>query len=1452
MVRRFLIHPCRTTNKRGLMSRSSTRPDRLRWMIATALLAPALVTPALANPPTAAAGPMGTPVVHAGHGVPVIDIVAPNAHGVSQNQFIDYNVGPSGLVINNALQGGQSVLAGALQANPQFQGQAASAIIHQVIGQQASSILGQQEIFGQAADYILANPNGITLNGASFINVAKATFLVGTPVLEDGRITRLTTQQAQGSLAIEGAGIAHGGALALLTPRVQSSGPIDAKGELTVVLGHNRLDANSLEVLDTTPQDPATAPIDAVFVGAMQAERIRIVSTRAGAGVRLPREVLSRQGVSVKGAGDISSIGTGGTRLLRARISGGEGDVDLQAAGDLVLTAVDVDARDITGKAGRNLRIDAATARRLEQRREQYQRKAWFIPTEEFSQARDVDHLEHGGSELLASGAIDLKAGGRMDLVASKVSAGGKLTASAGDELLIDGRADRSELTETVRHRKHLWRGDSDRHEVTESGVGSQLRGGEVALHSDTRVHVRGSQVHSDNGLSITAKDGILVDSVRLEDVGSVKQSRGDALGGVFKNKRDSERSQQTRHLGSQIVANGDQQLLTDGELTLEGSSASAAGRLVAKGKRAVKLQAALDTGDMQNATREQGFSASAQQTREAEDGKPGSKQYSANVGYRVSQRAQDVKSGSHRPSTLTAGEVAVVSERLIELGGATVKSNAGDTSLDAPQVDLLANLDQRDETTTSRVSEGNLQVGGGIDRLSSAFTGSDNRERHAVQRGTAQVSQVQASGDLRIRADRVLSEGAQVRAGGELLSTASEQVNRAVDDTFDESRDSTRWQGALGASLEYRDLTRPIEKLVLGQEQARFQQPGVEDALAPPSLGIDVDLGRRQRQASSSNRTPRVSEFQGAGLDQQVSGTLVDHATRYVSTGGVARIEAGQHDLLAVAQVNESSVKRLDVEGGVRVDSNTGADLNVRLSGLGSSLDRQQRDEVAVVGSLSGKAGVQVQLGTYGRYEGARFEGGTAGVAIKAGGSLDFAQANDAQQADETTIDGSAWAKVGTSAAASKSFGGSGIGDYRQAARLDRQARVVQFDGQGAISAVAGGDLRMEGGRIGSEAAKVASIELRAGGTTQLLAAVDTHSASGKHYGGGLQPSLGASGDGRSGGLGGSLKLGQTDETSRTQSGGDFHSTAGSTFAAGSRAPEALHLQGLKVAAGSIDLAASQGGVLVEAARSSERRDNKDLGVGLALNASRLADASRNASALYGRATVKLDRLDSLTHANAQLRADAGLGIDSRGDTRLAGANLQAGTLGGVVGGDLRVESLQDRVNGLTLDIDAKLSGEKNPQGLLNGVSAFAGPAAAQVKDKVGSKIQLFDTGLTPSLDASLVKLDRDTVGQASTVKARDAIEWRVDGDSVLTGAQMKAAQGGVNLGSGALQLHTLAGSDYRAEAIVDLSNAPVDLLEGIMEAAKRKMSGESAIDLGLIRAGGHDTQQVLTSGIE
>ena len=90
---------------------------KLRLAIASLFLLPPL---ALATGITGADGPGGTPQLQNQGGVPIVNIVAPNAGGLSHNQFLDYNVDRQGVVLNNALQAGQSQLAGQLAANPQF------------------------------------------------------------------------------------------------------------------------------------------------------------------------------------------------------------------------------------------------------------------------------------------------------------------------------------------------------------------------------------------------------------------------------------------------------------------------------------------------------------------------------------------------------------------------------------------------------------------------------------------------------------------------------------------------------------------------------------------------------------------------------------------------------------------------------------------------------------------------------------------------------------------------------------------------------------------------------------------------------------------------------------------------------------------------------------------------------------------------------------------------------------------------------------------------------------------------------------------------------------------------------------------------------------------------------------------------------------------------------------
>ena len=47
-------------------------------------------------------GTTNTQINSAANGVPIVNIAAPNSGGLSHNKFTNYNVNPSGLVINNA------------------------------------------------------------------------------------------------------------------------------------------------------------------------------------------------------------------------------------------------------------------------------------------------------------------------------------------------------------------------------------------------------------------------------------------------------------------------------------------------------------------------------------------------------------------------------------------------------------------------------------------------------------------------------------------------------------------------------------------------------------------------------------------------------------------------------------------------------------------------------------------------------------------------------------------------------------------------------------------------------------------------------------------------------------------------------------------------------------------------------------------------------------------------------------------------------------------------------------------------------------------------------------------------------------------------------------------------------------------------------------------------------
>ena len=88
-------------------------------------------------------------------GVPVVNVVAPTAGGVSHNKFSDYDITSTGLIHNNSLVSGTAKLGGTVGANPNFSGTAATTIVNEVTTSNTSLLAGHAEVFAIVSEPLL-------------------------------------------------------------------------------------------------------------------------------------------------------------------------------------------------------------------------------------------------------------------------------------------------------------------------------------------------------------------------------------------------------------------------------------------------------------------------------------------------------------------------------------------------------------------------------------------------------------------------------------------------------------------------------------------------------------------------------------------------------------------------------------------------------------------------------------------------------------------------------------------------------------------------------------------------------------------------------------------------------------------------------------------------------------------------------------------------------------------------------------------------------------------------------------------------------------------------------------------------------------------------------------------------------------------------------------------------
>ena len=290
---------------------------RLRWNIAIWLAAGLFMTSTAGM----ASGPiMPDPKAEARHqpqveetanGIPLVNITAPSSGGVSRNEYEIFNVPDKGAILNNSYTLSKTELAGYVQGNNNMAERPAKIIVNEVTGAGSTSMDGFLEVAGNRADVVIANPNGITVNGGGFINTGKAFLTTGKPVY-DGEDHLQRFDITGGDILIEGKGLGgkETGSLAILSRAVKINAGIWAK-DLHITTGANTVDAKTLEAsaIEGKGGRPAFA-LDTAAIGGMYAGRITLVGTEKGLGVNNSGTWSAEDNLTLDWNGDLKNSGT--------------------------------------------------------------------------------------------------------------------------------------------------------------------------------------------------------------------------------------------------------------------------------------------------------------------------------------------------------------------------------------------------------------------------------------------------------------------------------------------------------------------------------------------------------------------------------------------------------------------------------------------------------------------------------------------------------------------------------------------------------------------------------------------------------------------------------------------------------------------------------------------------------------------------------------------------------------------------------------------------------------------------------------------------------------------------------------------------------------------------------------------------------------------------------------
>ena len=479
-----------------------------------ATLLTSVVPTSLAAQSVVSDGGGATNITIGASGLVTVDIAPADAASVSHNTYSGFSVPKSGVNLDNS-----TVNAGT--------------ILNEVTSANVTTIEGPLTVIGPKADIIVANPNGITVNGGRFQNTGNVALTTG--VLGRTGSNQVITTVTSGAIDIGPSGLSGTmEELALISKSLRIDGPLqydlpNASSHANIITGESTVSFDRLR--DGFGQDgngvspwalatnQGSAPTDAVIVditgnGSLNAGRISVTVTDQGAGVRFAGEQLAS-------SGGFRLTSTGQLELAESSITS-QGSVNV-IVGSVALTSTDASRAEITSEES-GVTISAIAG---DIEIGQSRIKGRIVSSDNLSSS--------GGVTLTAAG--DITSSKEGERVAELVSDAGNLLnpqRSSNVVLTADGALRFSGLNVTTTDDFRLTANGAVSFSETASDIGGDFRAfSNAALSFDASTLTAQSDIHLDGTeLRFGADD---VDQTRTELVAvnggfTMRSTAGDIL----------------------------------------------------------------------------------------------------------------------------------------------------------------------------------------------------------------------------------------------------------------------------------------------------------------------------------------------------------------------------------------------------------------------------------------------------------------------------------------------------------------------------------------------------------------------------------------------------------------------------------------------------------------------------------------------------------------------------------------------------------------------------------------------------------------------------------------------------------------------------------------------------------------------------------------------------------